>query len=84
LETVNDEVHPGVHHSTMEPGYRDAKIAAWRAKAQPGLLMVDRTVHGPYEITRHLSNEIPAQQLDYPWESCMTLVMPGVMCSRTV
>jgi alpha-L-fucosidase len=35
--------------------------------------VVDRTVHGPYENYQTPEQKIPAQQLDYPWESCMTL-----------
>jgi alpha-L-fucosidase len=49
------------------------KIAAMARKAQPGILMVDRTVHGPYENYQTPEQRIPATQLDHPWESCMTL-----------
>ena len=42
-------------------------------EAQPGLLVVDRTVHGPYENYQTPEQRIPATQLDHPWESCMTL-----------
>lgn len=49
------------------------KIAAMARAAQPGLLMVDRTVHGPYENYQTPEQRIPDHQLDYPWESCMTL-----------
>ena len=49
------------------------KIAAMARQAQPGLLMVDRTVHGPYENYQTPEQHIPATQLSYPWESCMTL-----------
>jgi alpha-L-fucosidase len=42
-------------------------------QAQPGILMVDRTVHGPYENYQTPEQRIPATQLDHPWESCMTL-----------
>ena len=49
------------------------KIATMARKAQPGLLMVDRTVHGPYENYQTPEQKIPDTQLDHPWESCMTL-----------
>jgi alpha-L-fucosidase len=42
-------------------------------KAQPGILVVDRTVHGKYENYQTPEQRIPEKQLDYPWESCMTL-----------
>jgi alpha-L-fucosidase len=41
--------------------------------AQPGLLIVDRTVHGPYENYQTPEQKIPEKQLDHPWESCLTL-----------
>ena len=49
------------------------KIAAMARQAQPGLLMVDRTVHGPYENYQTPEQRVPDRQLDHPWESCMTL-----------
>src|SRR4030095_1078712 len=49
------------------------KIATMARKAQPGMLIVDRTVHGPYENYQTPEQRIPDKQLDYPWESCMTL-----------
>lgn len=49
------------------------RIAAMARQAQPGLLVVDRTVHGPYENYQTPEQHIPDQQLDHPWESCMTL-----------
>ena len=49
------------------------KIAAMARSKQPGILMVDRTVHGPYENYQTPEQRIPDKQLDHPWESCMTL-----------
>ncbi|WP_029276089.1 alpha-L-fucosidase [Pedobacter borealis] len=49
------------------------KIAADARKAQPGLIVVDRTVHGQFENYQTPEQKIPENQLDYPWESCMTL-----------
>ena len=48
-------------------------MQGWRRKAQPGLIIVDRTVHGPYENYQTPEQKIPEDQLSYPWESCMTL-----------
>lgn len=42
-------------------------------KAQPGLIVVDRTVHGPNENYLTPELRIPPKQLPYPWESCITL-----------
>ena len=40
---------------------------------QPGIIIVDRTIHGPYENYQTPERIIPEQQLDFPWESCITL-----------
>ncbi|MEO7990681.1 MAG: alpha-L-fucosidase [Chryseolinea sp.] len=74
LETVTDEVRawgapipPWSQHIEMP------RIAAMARKAQPGILIVDRTVHGPYENYQTPEQSIPKERLDYPWESCITL-----------
>jgi alpha-L-fucosidase len=40
---------------------------------QPGLIVVDRTVHGVNENYITPEGEIPDQYLPYPWETCMTM-----------
>jgi alpha-L-fucosidase len=40
---------------------------------QPGLIVVDRAVGGPFENYRTPEQHIPAEVLDYPWETCMTM-----------
>lgn len=73
-ETVNEEVLSwGARIPEWSQDIEMPKIAAMARKAQPGLLIVDRTVHGPYENYQTPEQRIPAKQLDYPWESCMTL-----------
>jgi alpha-L-fucosidase len=37
------------------------------------LLIVDRTVHGRYENYQTPEQRVPDRQLNYPWETCMTL-----------
>jgi len=49
------------------------KIAGMARKHQPGLLIVDRTVHGEFENYRTPEQQIPETIPDYPWESCITL-----------
>jgi len=74
LETVNDEVRSwGADIPKWSQDIDMPKIAAMARKAQPGILMVDRTVHGPYENYQTPEQRIPATQLNHPWESCMTL-----------
>jgi alpha-L-fucosidase len=49
------------------------KIAAMARQNQPGLIIVDRTVAGPYENYTTPEQEVPNQPLDHPWESCITM-----------
>ncbi len=49
------------------------ELARIARENQPGLLVVDRTIHGPYENYQTPEQSIPSEQLDFPWESCITL-----------
>ena len=48
-------------------------IAQMARQHQPGLIMVDRTIHGPYENYQTPERTIPDRLLPYPWESCIPL-----------
>lgn len=73
-ETVNNEVLSwGAPIPEWSQDIDMPKIAAMARKAQPGLLIVDRTVHGPYENYQTPEQRIPDHKIDNPWESCMTL-----------
>ncbi|WP_276504316.1 alpha-L-fucosidase [Terrimonas pollutisoli] len=73
-ETVNAEVLSwGARIPEWSQDIDMPRIAEMARKAQPGLLMVDRTVHGKFENYQTPEQRIPEQQLDHPWESCMTL-----------
>ena len=48
-------------------------LAAMARELQPGLLIVDRTIGGPYENYQTPEQTIPDRQLSHPWESCITL-----------
>ena len=50
-----------------------ARIAKMARAHQPGIIMVDRTIHGPYENYQTPERTIPETQLAFPWESCITL-----------
>ena len=49
------------------------KIAAMARRNQPGIIVVDRDVHGPYENYRTPEQKVPDSPLPYPWETCMTM-----------
>ena len=48
-------------------------LACMARSCQPGIMIVDRTIRGPYENYQTPERTIPEQQLDYPWESCIPL-----------
>jgi alpha-L-fucosidase len=74
LETVNDEVRSwGAAIPEWSQDIGMPEIAAMARKKQPGLLIVDRTVHGPYENYQTPEQRVPSSKLDHPWESCITL-----------
>ncbi|WP_317195544.1 alpha-L-fucosidase [Echinicola shivajiensis] len=74
LETVNDEVRSwGARIPEWSQDIDMLKIADMAREAQPGLIMVDRTVHGPYENYQTPEQSVPEKKIDNPWESCMTL-----------
>jgi len=73
-ETVNAEVLSwGAPIPDWSQDIDMPKIASMARKAQPGILVVDRTVHGPYENYQTPEQKIPDHKIDNPWESCMTL-----------
>ena len=49
------------------------ELARIARKDQPGILIVDRTIHGPYENYQTPERTIPETQLNFPWESCIPL-----------
>lgn len=49
------------------------RIASMARRNQPGIIVVDRDVHGPYENYRTPEQQVPDKPLPYPWETCMTM-----------
>ena len=49
------------------------RLALMARSHQPGLIIVDRTIRGPYENYQTPERTIPEAQLPYPWESCIPL-----------
>ena len=73
-ETVNAEVRSwGAPIPDFSQDVNMPRIATLARQAQPGLLMVDRTVHGPYENYQTPEQRVPDKPLPNPWESCLTL-----------
>ncbi|MCP4725086.1 MAG: alpha-L-fucosidase [bacterium] len=72
--TINDEVRSwGFDIAKWEQDIDMPRIAKMARRRQPGLMIVDRSVHGPYENYRTPEQNVPAETLPYPWETCMTM-----------
>ncbi len=73
-DTINDEVRSwGFDIAKWEQDINMPRIAEMARRHQPGLLMVDRTVHGPYENYRTPEQQVPQEALPFPWETCLTM-----------
>lgn len=73
-DTVNEEVLSwGAPIPDFDQHIDMPKVAGMVRKNQEGILIVDRTVHGPYENYRTPEQGIPKTRSSDPWESCITL-----------
>jgi alpha-L-fucosidase len=71
--TLTPETRPWLGKNQWTQDIDMPAIAKMARKHQPGLLLVDRTVHGEFENYRTPEQQIPDKKPDYPWESCITL-----------
>jgi alpha-L-fucosidase len=72
--TITDEVRSwGYQLRPWGQNIDMGRIAAMARRNQPGILIVDRSVHGPYENYRTPEQQVPGSVLPYPWETCMTM-----------
>ena len=65
----------GARYATR-PQSQDIRMPELVRKArekQPGLIVVDRAVQGPYQNYLTPENQIPGKLLPYPWESCIIM-----------
>jgi alpha-L-fucosidase len=71
--SLTEETKPWLGKNQYVQDVNIPEIALMARKNQPGLLVVDRSVHGEFENYRTPEQQIPDQIPDYPWESCITL-----------
>jgi alpha-L-fucosidase len=72
--TINDEVRSwGFDIARWEQDIDMPRIVEMARRHQPGLIVVDRTVHGPYENYRTPEQRVPDSILPYPWETNLTM-----------
>lgn len=74
MNTVDDEVLMwGAPIPQWSQELDIAKIAGMARTNQPGMIVVDRTVQGPYENYQTPEHMIPEKRIENPWETCMPL-----------
>lgn len=71
--TLTEESRPWLGKNQWVQDIDIPAIAAMARGHQPGLLVVDRSVHNEYENYRTPEQQIPEVMSGYPWESCITL-----------
>lgn len=72
--TINDEVRSwGFDIARWEQDIDMPRIAEMARGHQPGLIIVDRTVHGLFENYRTPEQRVPDSLLPYPWETNLTM-----------
>ncbi len=72
-ETLTTETRPWLGQNQWIQDSDMLGIARMARSEQPGLLIVDSTVHGEFENYRTPEQQIPETIPPYPWESCITL-----------
>ncbi|MNU85739.1 Alpha-L-fucosidase [compost metagenome] len=74
MNTIDDEVLMwGAPIPQWSQELNIGKIAGMARSHQPGMIVVDRTVQGPYENYQTPEHTIPEKRIDNPWETCMPL-----------
>ncbi|MFZ4741675.1 MAG: alpha-L-fucosidase [Bacteroidales bacterium] len=73
LDEQTDESRSWLKHKAINQDINMPAIAAMARKNQPGILVVDRSVHNKFENYFTPEQEIPKKPLPYPWETCMTM-----------
>jgi len=73
IETLTEESRDWAGPVPQDQDIDMPRLAAEARKLQPGLIIVDRTVHGRYENYRTPEQQVPDVPPDYVWETCMTM-----------
>ncbi len=74
MNTIDEEVLMwGAPIPQWDQELNIGKIAGMARSHQPGMIVVDRTVQGPYENYQTPEHTIPEKRIDNPWETCMPL-----------
>lgn len=60
-----------IKHRIVSQDIRMDELISKLRKKQPGLIVVDRAVHGKNQNYLTPENRVPEKELPYPWESCI-------------
>ena len=60
-----------IKHRVVSQDIRMDELVEKARKKQPGLIVVDRAVHGKNQNYLTPENRVPEKPLPYPWESCI-------------
>ena len=69
LNNDNDEAY--LKHRMVNQDIKMDELVVKARKKQPGLIVVDRAVHGKNQNYLTPENRVPEKTLPYPWESCI-------------
>ena len=61
-----------IKHRVVDQDIKMDELVVKARQKQPGLIVVDRAVHGKNQNYLTPENRVPEKTLPYPWESCIT------------
>ncbi|GGF68457.1 alpha-L-fucosidase [Wenyingzhuangia marina] len=68
----NESENGFIKHRVVNQDIKMDELVVKARKKQPGLIVVDRAVHGKNQNYLTPENRVPEKTLPYPWESCIT------------
>jgi len=70
-KTLNSSEEAYLKHRMVNQDIKMDELVVKARKKQPGLIVVDRAVHGKNQNYLTPENRVPDKTLPYPWESCI-------------
>lgn len=70
-KTLNNDNEAYLKHRMVNQDIKMDELVVKARKKQPGLIVVDRAVHGKNQNYLTPENRVPEKTLPYPWESCI-------------
>ncbi len=71
IGTLKNTKNGYIKHRMINQDIKMDELVAKARKLQPGLIVVDRAVHGKNQNYLTPENRVPQEALPYPWESCI-------------